>query len=227
MQRRGATSTAEVADICCPTSRCLRVPIRNNTLPSAVTAFLLMTTFVRPGVATAQLVSTDTVVSTPRAQLHVFHSRLNGRDYRLWVAIPASYSRTTVRYPVLYLLDGGRSFPIATAMYRQSRRPDSLIMVGVGYVNTQGEARMADYTLPLTPRSDSLERSWAAKNECCAADLTRRVFREEIIPFIDSMYRTTGDRGLFGHSFTGLFTAYVLLKDPDLFSRYAITSPAL
>jgi hypothetical protein len=178
--------------------------------------------------AIGQLVSTDTVVNTARARQHIFHSRLNGRDYRLWVALPPAYSPVDTRYPVLYVLDGAGYFPIATAMHRRARPgADSVILVGVGHVNPAGEARMADYTLPLTPRSGALERGWQAKGECCGAARTIRVFREEIVPFIDSAYRTTTDRGLFGHSHTGLFAAYVLFTDPDLLSRYAITSPAL
>jgi hypothetical protein len=57
--------------------------------------------------------------------------------------------------------------------------------------------------------------------------LTNRVFREEIIPLIDRNYRTTADRGIFGHSYGGLFANYLLFADPDLFQRYAITSPSL
>jgi predicted alpha/beta superfamily hydrolase len=59
------------------------------------------------------------------------------------------------------------------------------------------------------------------------ADKFLRVIREEIIPYIDHTYRTNQDRGLAGHSFGGLFVAYALFHQPDLFSRYLISSPSL
>ena len=48
----------------------------------------------------------------------------------------------------------------------------------------------------------------------------------ELIPFIDSSYRTNpNDRAITGHSFGGLFVLYALLQRPDLFQRYCAGSP--
>jgi hypothetical protein len=54
-----------------------------------------------------------------------------------------------------------------------------------------------------------------------------RTLKEELIPFIESKYRVTSDRGLAGDSFGGLFAAYVWLTDGNTFSRYLIGSPSL
>ena len=52
--------------------------------------------------------------------------------------------------------------------------------------------------------------------------------REELIPFIDSTYRTVpGDRAIAGHSLGGLFIAYVLTHAPETFQKYSVGSPAL
>jgi uncharacterized protein len=59
------------------------------------------------------------------------------------------------------------------------------------------------------------------------ADKFLRVVKEEIIPFVDHSYRTNQDRALAGHSFGGLFCAYVLFHHPDFFNRYLISSPSL
>jgi predicted alpha/beta superfamily hydrolase len=50
--------------------------------------------------------------------------------------------------------------------------------------------------------------------------------KNEIIPFVEKKYKTNGDRGIAGHSLGGLFTAYCLLSEPDLFHRYGINSPS-
>ena len=50
---------------------------------------------------------------------------------------------------------------------------------------------------------------------------------EELIPFIDSNYRTLDARLLIGQSLGGLFAAEVLLKKSELFHGYLIVSPSV
>jgi predicted alpha/beta superfamily hydrolase len=93
--------------------------------------------------------------------------------------------------------------------------------------------RWTDYT---PSRDSSADESYARRFASSRPDLTLRsggapaflrALREEIIPFVDLRLRTTGDRGLWGHSFGGLFALYALFEQPDLFARYAICSPSL
>jgi predicted alpha/beta superfamily hydrolase len=49
----------------------------------------------------------------------------------------------------------------------------------------------------------------------------------DIIPYVESHYKTNSNRGLFGHSLGGMFAAYCLLTAPDLFQEYSINSPSL
>ena len=52
--------------------------------------------------------------------------------------------------------------------------------------------------------------------------------RDELIPVIDSKYRTNpSDRTLSGASLSGLFSLYVLFEHPGTFNRYKISSPSL
>ena len=51
-------------------------------------------------------------------------------------------------------------------------------------------------------------------------------FKNELIPYIDKKLPTSGDNSLFGHSLGGVFTMYVLLKEPDLFTNYYCSDPA-
>ena len=54
-----------------------------------------------------------------------------------------------------------------------------------------------------------------------------RFLREEVIPFVENNYRASAsDRGIFGHSYGGLFVAYTLFNDPELFQKYLISSSA-
>lgn len=49
----------------------------------------------------------------------------------------------------------------------------------------------------------------------------------EVIPFIEANYSTNTDRGMVGHSLSGLFTSHVLFKDNGYFTRFGINSAAL
>jgi predicted alpha/beta superfamily hydrolase len=50
--------------------------------------------------------------------------------------------------------------------------------------------------------------------------------KTEIVPFVDKNYKTNSDRGIFGHSFGGLFAAYCLVNSDGYFTRFGISSPA-
>ena len=187
------------------------------------------------GVAQGQQVPSDSTrpVLWPAWQgtyRHTQKSQVNGRDYHIAVGLPQGYAlpgNAATRYPVLYLLDGGISFPEAQITYKvQARANDSLIIVGLW--SPDGLAgRGIDYRPPPWEHSGEEVLSRSRAGTCCRADLFLRVLREEIIPLIDRQYRTTRDRGLFGHSAGGLFANYVLFEAPDLFERYGIASASL
>ena len=50
---------------------------------------------------------------------------------------------------------------------------------------------------------------------------------EELIPFMESNYRTHPYRILEGHSLGGLFSIYTLMESPDLFDAFVVEAPAL
>ena len=159
----------------------------------------------------------------------MLRSRVNGVEYQIDVALPREYAASQKRYPAVYMLDGNVFFPLLTATYRltASLIPDELIIVGIGYPTSDygfwskeyRASRARDYT-PTKPTSGIGTEG--------GGPAFLRFLREELIPFIDSSYRTVPeDRGIVGHSYGGLFGAYVLTHDPGLFQKYAIGSPSL
>lgn len=175
----------------------------------------------------------------PSTGTQVIRSAINGREYHLAVALPMRYhapGANTVRYPVLYILDGGAHLPMFASMFRFSNRGGSsgdVIMVGIGYYPPgaftppppgQPSQRNVDYLPAPWPSADARDTSATARRADAASFL--RALREEIIPLIERRYRASGARALHGHSYGGLFATYALLEDPDLFDRYAIMSPA-
>ena len=160
-----------------------------------------------------------------------FHSHFLASDRDVIVYLPPGYRRLrTRRYPVLYMHDGQNLFDGATSFvpgkdWQVDETAERLIKDGdvepliiVGIYNT-GVDRVDEYT----PTRDE------SRNAGGKADLYGRMIVEELKPFIDSRYRTLGDRehtGLGGSSLGGLVTLYLGLKYTDVFGKLAVVSPA-
>ncbi len=138
--------------------------------------------------------------------------------FRILVSLPDNYSLNEQKYPVLYVLDGDIAFGMAASIARYLQIGDNipeLIIVGIGYGSidkSAGEKRKRDYR----PTSAN------------GAENFLSFFEEELIPHIDSNYRTVpGDRTINGYSIGGLFALYSLFTKPEIFSRYILGSPSL
>jgi predicted alpha/beta superfamily hydrolase len=210
--------------------------MRYRPMPTMRAVFhLLFSSFAVSGLpsgATAQQPSEATAqpLTLLLGRRHVVRSKINGQTYNVSVVLPVGYDTLTqraaaTRYPTLYVLDGewmlfGR---FTRAGYPVS---PNVIVVGIASATEHPQRRSFDYT----PRDDS--SAWAKRAlqggvPFGGADAFLRVLKEEIIPLVDRTYRTTSDRGIHGHSMGGLFVAYAMLEAPDLFTRYAMTSPSL
>ncbi|MGB3544957.1 alpha/beta hydrolase [Rubrivirga sp.] len=204
-------------------------------LLSALALALLVPAFAaaQPVPETAPLVGLD---GTHQVDLV---SEVNGHPYRLYVAPPEAYAADdTTRYPVLYILDGRRTFPAAiTARAFQDIYDglDDVILVGIGNGEQTFDAWFAHRWRDYTPSANAATDSAVAVQSGQPPETIvsgggpdfLRVLREEILPFVDSAYRTTDDRGLTGQSLGGLFAVYALFEAPGLFQRVGIHSPSL
>lgn len=138
--------------------------------------------------------------------------------FRILVSLPDNYSLNEQKYPVLYVLDGDIAFGMAASIARYLQIGDNipeLIIVGIGYGSidkSAGEKRKRDYR----PTSAN------------GAENFLSFLEEELIPHIDSNYRTVpDDRTINGYSIGGLFGLYSLFTKPEIFSRYILGSPSL
>jgi predicted alpha/beta superfamily hydrolase len=189
----------------------MEVTMQRNLFRSAVVLPLLLgllaVALLNPA-AMAQPQGTDIVFgkSIP------FDSKILKRNVNVLVWVPQGYNQSTARYPALYDLNSFFSFTFDCGTIELlSRTTDipSMIVVGVpqlgnGYVPT-----------PFEERADTL----------AGADLSMRFLKEELIPFVETNYRTNPLRILYGHSVGGLFTMYTMFNDPDLFAGYLAGSP--
>jgi len=139
-------------------------------------------------------------------------------SFYILVSVPDGYYSSEKNYPVLYVLDGDIAFGMAASIARYLRIGDNipeLIVVGIGYGaidKSAGEKRRRDY------RPD----------KSGGAEKFLMFIKDELIPYIDSNFRTIPDnRTITGYSIGGLFALYALFTQPDIFKGYIVGSPSL
>jgi predicted alpha/beta superfamily hydrolase len=162
-------------------------------------------------------------VQIPGTKLLHLTSALVGQEYDIYVQLPGNYSDTSKVFPVVYVLDGQWDFSLVTALYGQQYYDGfipALIIVGItwGGANPDYDALRAR---DLTPTKAGPPQSGGGPKFLA-------FIKNELVPFIESKYRTAkDDRTLVGSSYGGLFTLYALFHETTLFQRYVLTSPAL
>jgi len=151
----------------------------------------------------------------------LLHSRILQEDRSLLVYLPESYSASTFRYPVLFLLDAESDLLHTVGIVEFLSGTDQIPeLILVGIPNTH---RSRDLT-PASPNDTESPKFWG---EWGGADQFRRFFSEELIPFIDQQYRTVPYRIIRGQSFGGLFALYDYMSEAPTFDAYLTSSPAV
>lgn len=135
-------------------------------------------------------------------------------EYGVYVTLPGGYADNPDRlYPTLYIIDGHQYFVFTGQPYGSliwGNMVKEHIAISVAYTPEGGNNRSIDF--------QTKER---------AADFVR-FFQEELIPFVESNYRTSkADRTLFGHSLGGQFTLFTLLTATDTFDNYIASAPSV
>jgi uncharacterized protein len=144
------------------------------------------------------------------------HSNVMNEDRMLWIYNPDTTLSSSARYPVIYLLDGDGHFLHATGVVQflsQNGRMPRMMIVGIANTNR---------TRDLTPQP--ADTSFPGSG---GAGTFLRFIKDELIPYIDSHYKTAPFKMLIGHSFGGIFAVNALITHPEIFNSYIIISPSL
>lgn len=162
----------------------------------------------------------DTISGGERLTLS---SKILSEERTVFVSLPASYERGAQRYPVLYLTDAQINFShvrtTADFLARNGFMPE-VIIVGVVNVDRTRDlyASRADFklngrTIPF-PNSGNADRFLA-------------FFADELIPWVESRYRTVPLRVFAGVSAGGNFAFHAMRVKPALFQAVIAVSPWL
>lgn len=194
------------------------IPFCRRPVPSApLLVALLITLLVTASCAT------PTGDPIPEHVILTIDSKAVGEARRISIYTPKGYAENaTVRYPVLYMPDGGigEDFPhivnTVEQLIEQRTIPPMLV---VGIENTK---RRRDLTGPTRVAEDR-----KIADEVGGSAAFRAFVRDELIPEIERRYRCTGQRAIIGESLAGLFVVETMLLEPKLFDRYMAISPSL
>lgn len=151
------------------------------------------------------------------------YSKILNEDRKIVVHLPLNYYKeVTKKYPVMYVLDAGRlDFDISDRLFTLSSAGLTQECIVIGIINNKN-TRERDMTPPFMQTEVDDEKSPYGK-----AHQFLHYIESELIPFIDSNYRTTEYQTISGHSRSGLFVLYTLIECPNLFhARFCYSTPA-
>jgi predicted alpha/beta superfamily hydrolase len=143
------------------------------------------------------------------------------RTINVWT--PPGYAGSGKRYPVIYLIDGGlaQDFHHITGLAQLgalSWLTQEFVVVGVETVD-----RRRELAFPVE-RDAQLKNDYPTAGESA---LFRRYLVDEVKPFVEGRYRTSGEDLMLGESLAGLFIVETLLRQPEAFDSYIAMDPSL
>ncbi|HEY9008969.1 MAG TPA: alpha/beta hydrolase-fold protein [Ohtaekwangia sp.] len=157
--------------------------------------------------------------------VHLIHSRVLNQDRQIYINVPKLDSADINKaLPVLYLLDGENHFHILSA-YIEYLRHWQIIppMIVVGIVNV-------DRVKDLTPTNSLINFDGNVDSKYKTSGGNEQFLnfiQQELMPYIETNYKTSPFKIFAGHSFGGLTTINCVLMRPDMFDAYIAISPSL
>lgn len=193
---------------------------REARQPRLLNLFLLLSLVLLASVAA----SAQAPIVYDAPERLVIKSQVLGEERVILIRTPAGYARGSEKFPVLYMTDGDAHIQHTSGtisfLARNARMPE---MIVVGITNTD---RTRDLTptrverVPGNPNAQGFPTSGGA-------DKFLKFIETELIPLVESKYRTQPFRALAGHSLGGLFAVHAMLTRPELFNSYIAVSPSL
>lgn len=146
--------------------------------------------------------------------INLFSNILN-EERMITVSLPDNYDGNKNNFPVLYVLDGETHFTHAAAAVSYLSDNGYLPeMIVVALINVDRNRDFSPVHVDNIPTSGG-------------ADAFLNFLSDELIPYMNINYRTSGYDVLMGHSFGGVFAVYSLLEKPGLLDAYIAVSPFL
>jgi len=148
-----------------------------------------------------------------------FKSSLMNEEKNVFLSLPDSYKSKSDFYPVCYILDGKSYFEPFTGVVKYLSLYEMIPEMIVVAIESGDRLKEFTYT-----KANEKTGQWPTSG---GADSFRKFLSDELIPYIDSSYRTHPFRIIVGHSLAGLFAVETLTRHPHLFQATIALSPSL
>jgi predicted alpha/beta superfamily hydrolase len=135
----------------------------------------------------------------------LIQSKIMNDEREIQIFLPDGYADSDITYPVLYILDGQRYFLHGVSLQKsfvEFRQSPEFIIVGIS--KNQSD-RNRDYSVNSQSYLDFIKK--------------------EVIDYVDTQFRTSEKRMLFGWAYGGGFAIETMTNEPDLFDVYIAASP--
>jgi predicted alpha/beta superfamily hydrolase len=145
-------------------------------------------------------------------------SNILSENRNILIHLPANYENSNLSYPVIYRLDGDAKLlrKTASTISKLSNEKDNVPeMIIVAIENTNRSRDMWPTHTKYYPESQPLGSKGFLE-----------FIEKELIPNIESNYRTNENRIIVGQSLSAVFTLYIFLTKPYLFDSYIASSGA-
>ena len=132
-------------------------------------------------------------------------SKVLDDEREIQIFLPDGYADSNVNYPVLYVLDGQRYFLHAVSLqksFTEFKQTPEFIIVGI---SKKASDRNRNFSVNSQKYLDFIKK--------------------EVIKYVDTQYRASEKRMLFGWAYGGGFVAETMTIEPDLFEAYISASP--
>jgi predicted alpha/beta superfamily hydrolase len=159
-----------------------------------------------------------------------FMPQLN-RSRRIWVYLPATYTTSNKKYPVLYMHDGQNVFEDSSSFsgewgvdeFLDSSKLRECVVVGIDNGGNKRINEYCPYDFSLSGIAANYQSNKGEGGKY--ADFLAKTLK----PYIDKNYRILKDRKntfVAGSSMGGLISLYAVLKYPKVFGGAGVFSPA-
>ncbi|GAA3967313.1 alpha/beta hydrolase [Mucilaginibacter dorajii] len=168
-------------------------------------------------------------IKPDQGEVATIHSNILKEDRRILIYTPKDTANPEKKYPVIYVLDADNHFAQMVEYSKYLSRQDVFVMpplIVVGIINT-------DRNRDLTPSHSNSD--YSGKPDTTANSPYKnsggnehffQFIQKELIPYVNSNYKTQPYRIFAGHSFGALTTINCLINYPDMFDAYIAVSPS-
>lgn len=172
--------------------------------------------------ATAQV---PTLYNHIANDVHLIHSRVLNQDRQIYINVPKlDPADINKALPVLYLLDGENHFHILSAYIEYLRHWQvipPIIVVGIVSVDRVKDLTPTNSLINFDGKVDSNYKTSGGNEQFL------NFIQQELMPYIETNYKTSLFKIFAGHSFGGLTAINCMLTRPDMFNAYIAISPSL